>query len=109
MYVYKIIISTDSATIDMCQCLLLATVRMVCHWLNTYLYGYNVIKICLCHYSCPIMSLHPPSYNIIRCGLCLMIRCFSFDPMPLIVYNCHESVILLTLFIFVICIATVVC
>ena len=26
----------------------------------------------LCHFSCSIVTLHPPSYNIARCGFCVI-------------------------------------
>ena len=64
------------------------------------------LQICLCHFLCHIILLHPPN-NIVRCDLCLMVWFLSADVVSLFVIVIN---LLLCLFMFtcVSCCATTV-
>ena len=49
-----------------------------------HLLHYTTLQIYYCHCLCPLISLHPLSYNIARCGLGVTVWCLSDDPSSLI-------------------------
>ena len=82
-------------TIGMCPCVLLAANGMVCYWLTFCQFWCASMQIlCNCGNNCStagctIISLHPPYYDITRCGFLSTTSCLSDDALPLIVYPCN--------------------
>ena len=49
---------------------------------DLHLYGcYVITHIQSCHCSCPIILLHPPSYNVVNYNFCVTVWCLSDDVM----------------------------
>ena len=95
MHLYTIVVCRDDVIMNICPCLLLVAISAICHWHSILYYLYVSIWI-LCNYGwicitvCMIMiSLHPLSYNIVRCGFCSTVQCLSGDHVSLTIWECH--------------------
>ena len=103
---YIIMVCIDCMTIFMHPCVVLTAINAIYYWLTVYcpwcasmqiLYNYSYICVTV---QCTILSLHPPSYNIVRYGFCLTVLCLFDFPVSLIVYMCHWSVTVFTIIYF---------
>ena len=86
MHLYVFTVCTDSMTLNMCHCALLAAIGTVCYWLTVsclwcasmqILYNYRYIWVTA---WCAITLLHPSSHNIARHGFHLTMLCLPDDP-----------------------------
>ena len=84
VHLYTIIICTDGAALYMCPCMLLVIACALYYWV--YLHQLQYAYICgYCKITnnfyvtvlCLIISLHSPSYNIVRCGFCVVVWHFN--------------------------------